>query len=157
MDRIRALLAEAKDLKDVVLLESELTRREADLEAHQARLAALSGQAELSTITAVLRTPQAAAKEPNALLRGLRQGWDAVQQSTTVLLVLIGALLPFALVAALVLVPLWLLLRRRRRPAPATTSAATPPPAAGPPTPGDPDQAPSGPSPVPAGSGSATD
>lgn len=147
VDRVRALLAEAKELEDVVLLEGELTRREADLEAYQAQLASLSGLAELSTITAVLRTPEASTEEPNALFRGLERGWDAVQQSTTVLLVLIGALLPFALVLALVLVPIWLLLRRRRRP---VTAAPRP---AGPATPDDPDldPTPSG-DPVPAGS-----
>ena len=164
VDRIRVLLADAKDLKDIVLLESELTRREADLEAYQARLAALSGQAEMSTITAVLRTPQAGANEPNSFLRGLQQGWVALQDSTAALFVLIGALLPFALVLALVGLPLWTLLRHRRRPAgssgpagpsdpPSTAPPSSAPSSSGPDGPADPPgPAPSDRDPVSSGS-----
>ena len=124
--RVRALLASAKSLSDVVLLESELSKREADLAAVEARRAALADQADLATLTVDLRTPAAlpppAAKQEPPFLRGLHSGWDAVTASTTVVVTVLGALLPVAVVAALVGGPvLWVLRRRRagaRTPAP---------------------------------------
>jgi len=114
--RVRQLLADAKDLKDVVLLESELTRREADLEALEARLATLSNRADLATLTVVLQTPQVqdTTEEDNPFVRGLRSGWEALMTSTGMLITLIGGLLPFAAVAALVGLPLSLRYRSRR-------------------------------------------
>lgn len=122
--RVRALLDKAASIQEVVLLESELTRRESDLEAAQARLAAISDQADLATLTVTLRTPEAVVPtdEPrNGFLTGLDNGWSAVKASTTIVLTLLGALLPVALVAGLLGWPLWLWRNRRsaRRPAPA--------------------------------------
>ncbi len=136
--RVRELLAEAKTLKDVVLLESELTRREADLEALQARLATLADRADLSSLTVILQTPavESTTEEDNRFVQGLRDGWNALLDSTGVLITLVGALLPFALVGALVVYPLWRLAARRRRalhPTPQPTPQPTPP--AAPPTP----------------------
>ena len=132
VQRIRALLSKAGSLRDVVLLESEVTKREAELEALQARQAALAGRADLATLTVDLRTPAAAAavraEDRNAFVAGLDQGWKALVASTTVILTLVGALLPFVVVAALVGIPLLVLLRRRRRPAVRTM----PPPAESP-------------------------
>jgi hypothetical protein len=58
--RVRALLDEAEKLADVVQIEGELTRRTADLESLQARLAAVRGQVEQSTITLSLVGDEAA-------------------------------------------------------------------------------------------------
>jgi hypothetical protein len=114
--RVRQLLAGAKTLQEIVLLESELTKRESELEALQARLATLADRADLATLTVVLQTP--AVQEPqedNRFMKGLRNGWNALLDSTGVLITLVGALLPFALVGALVGLPLWRLARTRRR------------------------------------------
>lgn len=121
--RVRILLAKAVSLQDIVLLESELSKREAELEAVQARLAALSDQADLASLTVTLRTPDGAAAAPqrNGFLAGLDNGWAAVKASTTIVLTLLGALLPVSLVVGLLAWPLLLVNRRRagRRPAPA--------------------------------------
>ncbi|WP_461022156.1 DUF4349 domain-containing protein [Thalassiella azotivora] len=116
VERVRALMAEATSLADVVALESELATREADLESLRARHAALAGQADLATLTVHLRTPGVAAATDDAtgFLPGLRAGRDALVTSTQVLLTAVGALLPFAAVAAVVVVPV-LAVRRRRR------------------------------------------
>ncbi|HET7823328.1 MAG TPA: hypothetical protein VFL10_17535, partial [Ornithinibacter sp.] len=64
-------------------------------------------------------------------LAGLKAGWTAFTGSVTVLLTVVGALLPFAVVLALVLVPLVLWLRRRTPRTPVTAQPAVPaPPAA---------------------------
>lgn len=117
--RVRALLDRATSLSDIVKLEGELSRREAELEAAQARRAALAGRAELATVTVDLRTAEVEVAEPaeedrSSFLTGLRSGWRAVVESTNVVLTVLGALLPVAVVGALIGLPLWSLSRRSR-------------------------------------------
>lgn len=117
--RVRALLAKARTLQDVVTLESEVTKRESELEAVEARRAALAGRADLATLTVDLRTGQAAAppaRPANAFLDALHSGWHAVAASTVVILTVLGALLPIAVVLAVAGAPaLWWIRRRRPR------------------------------------------
>ncbi|WP_194926970.1 DUF4349 domain-containing protein, partial [Catenulispora pinisilvae] len=105
--RITDLMKSATNLSDVVTLEGELSRRESDLESMQAQLAALNDQVSLSTITVTFLVPQATApaatptpKHQNAFQRGLHDGWQAFMGTVKVLLVIIGVLLPFAALAA---------------------------------------------------------
>ena len=120
VERIRALLGKAGSLRDVGLLESEVTKREADLEALEARQAALADRADLATLTVDLRTAAAVIPAPetkrNAFLEGLDSGWQALVASMTVVLTVLGALLPLAIVLVLVGGPALWVLRRRRRP-----------------------------------------
>jgi hypothetical protein len=136
VDRVRALLAKAQTIGEVVSVESELTRREADLASLEQRKDKLAGLVSLSTITVSLHGPAApapAADSPDTgFLAGLRSGWSAFGGSIKVVLTVAGWLLPWAIAIG---VPLWLvlyLLRRRRRPtltpAPATLTPATPTP-----------------------------
>lgn len=122
VERVRALMAKATALQDVVMLEAELSRRQADLEALQARQASLTDRAALSTLTVTLRTPQASRIEDDGddpvLVKGLKQGWKALGASAAVLLTLLGALFPFAVLGAVVGLPVWRLLRRRRQQGP---------------------------------------
>jgi hypothetical protein len=114
--RVRDLLAKAKSLSDIVLLESEVARREADLESIQARQRALADQADLATVTVTLRTPQASTATSSdgsqGFLGGLHQGWHAVERSTTLVLTVLGAALPVGVALALIGWPSFLLYRR---------------------------------------------
>lgn len=115
--RVRVLLGKATTIGQVVQVESELTRRQADLESLEARLAALSDQSTLATLTVSLSPVLAAATTkvaPGAFVEGLRGGWQAMLASVAVALRVLGALLPFGVLAALVGVPVTVLLRRRR-------------------------------------------
>jgi hypothetical protein len=135
VDRVRALLAKAESLQNIVLLEGELTRRESDLEALEARQAALAGRADMSTLTATLRTPAVkppAATNDNGFVSGLRHGWRAVAVSTGVVLTVLGAMLPLLVLAALIGGPLWWFLRRR---AAGRAKVPTPPTSTSPPSP----------------------
>ena len=121
LERVRALLAQATSLQEIVTIEAELSRREADLESLQAQQRALGDQAALSTLTAILRLPDAKPstsapvdEDENGFLTGLKAGWEALSLSTTVVLTILGALLPPTLVFVVVGVPLWLLWRRFR-------------------------------------------
>ncbi|MGB7819733.1 MAG: DUF4349 domain-containing protein, partial [Ornithinibacter sp.] len=112
VDRVRALMTQAEKLTDIVALEAELSRRQADLEAYETQLAALQDSVALAPITVHLATSEDAlpADDDTGFLAGLAAGWSAFTGSVTMLLTVLGALLPFAVALSLVLVPLalWL-------------------------------------------------
>jgi hypothetical protein len=116
--RVRALLAQATTLGQVVQIEGELAKREADLESLQAQSKALADQTSLATVTVTLAGPAAVAPtpqpEPAGFGTGLSKGWHAFVEATTWLLTALGALLPFLVLATLVGLPVWWLTRRRR-------------------------------------------
>lgn len=121
VDRVRALLSKATKLGEVVQIESELSRRQADLESLQAQLAALDDQTTLATLTVNLAPDEdtsTATPPQSAFVAGLADGWDALVKSVSVALTIVGAVLPFALLAAAIALPLLAL--RRRRTAPST-------------------------------------
>jgi len=53
-DRLRALLEKANDIKDVLAIEKELGRVQADIDSMQARLKTLKGQVDLATINVAI-------------------------------------------------------------------------------------------------------
>ncbi|MGN6332010.1 MAG: DUF4349 domain-containing protein [Motilibacteraceae bacterium] len=127
--RVRTLLAKATSIGDVVTIEAELAKREADLEALEAKQASLADQTSLATVTATFRAPDvvaAAAPHRSGFLGGLAAGWHAFTAAAVVALAVLGAVLPFALAGGLVAAAVLLVLRalRRRR-------AAAPQPAGG--------------------------
>lgn len=129
VDRVRALMAQATDIAQIVALESELSRRQADLEALESQLASLKDQIDRSPIRISLTTDSGViAQDPGTgFLAGLKSGWKAFTSSVVVLLTALGAVLPFAVVLALIGLPVWWSIRRRRG---AATPVPTPPPAA---------------------------
>ena len=123
VDSGRKLLAQAKSLNDLVMLEREVATREADLASLQAKKRNLADLTALSTITVTLLDPDAevvAADDPPGFLSGLGAGWDALLASLKVLLTVLGALLPWLLTLGLpAWAAFWAVRRLRRRPAPA--------------------------------------
>jgi uncharacterized protein DUF4349 len=115
VERVRALLAKATTVDEIVRIEQELTTREADLESLEQRSQSLSGQVALSTVTMQVRkstAPPVAQEEPTGFVAGVSDGWGAFLDAGAVTLRVLGAVLPFALVLA---IPAALLLRWRRR------------------------------------------
>lgn len=129
--RVEQLLARASSLKDIIWIESQLTRRQAELDSLKSQQAWLSDQTADSTITIdVEKKHEAKAekkkdKEEAGFLAGLKGGMKALGAFTSAMATIVGALLPFAIVLAIFGAPVWLLVRRsaRRRPPkqPATT------------------------------------
>jgi hypothetical protein len=114
--QIELLLGRAKELRDIITIESDLARRQADLDSLKSQQAWLEDQTSLSTITVYLSQPAGASPpqdEARGFLAGLDDGWDALKASTVVLLTVVGAVLPFAVLVALFGVPLWVVVRRR--------------------------------------------
>lgn len=126
IDRVRALMAQAKDVAQIVELEGQLAQRESDLESLQATLESLKKHVALSTVTVTLSTDPAPTAEDNGgFLGGLRSGWAAFLSAGNGLLTALGALLPFLLVLALVGVPLLRWWRRRRTARSARSAGST--------------------------------
>jgi hypothetical protein len=126
--RVELLLAEARDLKDIIWIESQLTSRQAELDSLKSQQSWLADQTALSTITVDISRHEVAEDEPEdepaGFLAGLHSGTTALGALVTVLTTVLGALLPFAAVALLLGLPAWLVVRRRRG------AAAAQPPAA---------------------------
>lgn len=120
VDSVRRLLAQAKDLNQILLLEKELTTRQATLDSLVGKKRRLDEQVALSTVTVSLLGPEIEYIEPKtedpSFLGGLKSGWDTFLVILKVASAVLGFLIPFLIVAALVGVPLVWWLRRKRRP-----------------------------------------
>lgn len=132
--RVRELMDRATKLSDVVTLEGELSSREADLEALLAQQSSLKDRVGLATITLSLtETPvkKAAKDDTPGFVDALAGSWHVFLTMLRWIALAIGALLPFAAVAAL-LAAVWLrVVRPRRQPRPAATTAGGTVPAQG--------------------------
>ncbi|QIK66196.1 DUF4349 domain-containing protein [Nocardioides sp. HDW12B] len=134
LGRLRGFLDRATSVASVIRLESEIARREADLASLRAQQDYLADQTSYSTIELTLRAeekdPEPAPtkeKEDTGFLAGLSGGWNALVDVLVVAATVLGALLPFALVVALVGLPLavWLRTTRRHRRTPGEATPAT--------------------------------
>ena len=116
--RVRELMDRATKLSDVVELEGELSTRESDLEALLAQQSSLKDRTSLATITLSLsQTPvaKAAAKDESpGFVDAVAGGWHVFVTMLRWIALSLGAVLPFAAVAALALF-VWLRLVRPRR------------------------------------------
>ncbi|MFG1714369.1 DUF4349 domain-containing protein [Micromonospora sp. NPDC049203] len=140
VESARKLLARATSVDELVRLENEVGTRQADLASLEARKRRLADLTALSTITVTFLGQDASTADEEAdlgFLAGLGGGWSAFLASARVLLTVLGAVLPFAVVIG---VPLWLLLlwrrRVRARRTPPPGPGAMPPPGLGPMPPG---------------------
>jgi hypothetical protein len=118
LERMRTLLAKANTIGEIVSVETELTRREADLESLLAKQKNLSLQTELATLTLTLTEkgkPPVAEDPDRGFLAGLKGGWNAFVATFSALATALGAVLPFLVLLALIAVPLWRNRHRLRR------------------------------------------
>ncbi|WP_030154550.1 DUF4349 domain-containing protein [Streptomyces sp. NRRL S-244] len=117
--RVRDMMDKATALGDVVMLESELSKRQSDLESLLAQQTALKDQTSMGTITMEVSepAPKAAEKkdEETSFTDALRGGWNVFTTIVRYLALAVAAVAPFAVTAALVL--LCLRAYRRLRPA----------------------------------------
>ena len=136
LKRVEVLLARAQTIRDIVNIESQLTRRQADLDSLKSQQAYLADQTSMSTITVFLEQKpepvvkkKAVEKEEAAagFLAGLGSGWDALKSFLIGGATVVGAVLPFAILLLVLGVPAWILLRNlaRRRPPVASPVTAT--------------------------------
>jgi hypothetical protein len=117
VDRLRALLTKATSLEQIITLESELTRRQADLDALKARLADLDQRVAQSEVTVTLWTSEAepVVEDDDGFLSALRGAWEAFLSSLAVIFTGLAVLLPWLVIVLLVVLVARRVLRRRGR------------------------------------------
>lgn len=130
VQRVRQLLARAQSIRDIMAIESELSNRQAALDSLTQQQTYLKDQTSLATIkVSIERKPDPVVKKKHedktGFLAGLGAGWDGLRHFIVAALTVVGAVLPFAVVALLVGVPVWLLVRRLRREPSVPTPALT--------------------------------
>ncbi|GAW51547.1 MULTISPECIES: DUF4349 domain-containing protein [unclassified Nocardioides] len=123
IDRITVLFDRAESIRDIMAIEAQLSRRQAELDSLERQAAYLGSQTSMATIVvSVDQIPEkktAPPKEDKAgFLTGLSAGWHGLTTFAVALATVVGALLPWLIVVAIVGPPLLLLVRalRRRRP-----------------------------------------
>jgi hypothetical protein len=118
VERVRGLLDRATTTAEITDIEAELTSRQSELESLQRRYEALRGQTAMATLTVSISEtgePVAVAEEDD-FLDAFAGGWKALVEAFSWLLVVLGAVLPFAVVLGLPAFGyLWWWRRRRRK------------------------------------------
>lgn len=119
--RVEVLLDRADRIADVVSVEAELTRRQAELDSLKQQQAYLADQTSMATVTVHISRRSAdeepVAEDDDGFLHGLAAGWSSLSGAAVALATLAGVLLPWLVVLAVLGVPLWWAVRRlpRRR------------------------------------------
>jgi uncharacterized iron-regulated membrane protein len=137
LDQLRALLAKTTTLDQIVTLETEISRRQADVDSLQAQLNTLDKKVSMSTLTVTLVTAAqvvVAEEDGTGFVGGLRHGWAAFLTTLGGILTVLGAVLPFVALLALLGLPVyvwWLRRRAAARVAPSTPSTPPSTPAGG--------------------------
>jgi hypothetical protein len=131
--RVRELMEKATELTDVVTLEGELDTRQAELEALKAQQQSLEERTSMSTITLVLAETEVKREQKDdetSFTEALAGGWNAFVTTVHWIAVVLGAILPFAVTLALLIV-IWRVVRGRmpeRADRTSRTRDVTPPP-----------------------------
>ncbi len=131
IERITVLFDRAQSIRDIMAIEAQLSRRQADLDSLERQAAYLQGQTTLSTIVvSVDQIPEKKAtkeKDDTGFVAGLSAGWHGLTKFGVAMATLAGALLPWLALLLVLGIPALLVVRatRRRRshPAPEPTEA----------------------------------
>lgn len=120
-ERLRGFLGKAGDAGQIATIEGELTRREADLESMKGQMAVLADQVAAATITVTISAKPPALGEsddgPAGFGSAVASGWRAVRLAFRWAMAVVGVLVPFVPVVAVIALPFVLARRRtvRRR------------------------------------------
>lgn len=126
VERIRALLSEAANLREVIELEAELTIRQTTLERLQASERNLTERVSLSTVTIEVY-PTSQEPEPEPTGDGIGDAFrDGIELFVAVVVGIVAALAyaaPFLAIALVAAIVAWIAVRRRRRSPTGATNA----------------------------------
>lgn len=115
IDRLTALLAGATDTDSLIALETAISDRQGQLESMEAQQRFLADQVSMSTVTLNLVTEQVVADpQPVTFLDGLVAGWNAFVAFFAGLLVVIGVLIPWLVLAGIITAVVLVLIKRRK-------------------------------------------
>lgn len=131
VDRLLELMAEADSTADLIAAEAALSERQAMLESYQQELEWLEGQVAMSSLTVTL-TPvvETVEADPAGFTDGLVAGWNGLIATLNGIVIALGFLIPWLVVAAILALIVWAIVRwvrgrreRRRKDASAQPSS----------------------------------
>lgn len=126
VDRLTELMAGSASTSELIEAESALAARQAELDSLSAQLKMLEGQVNESTIYVSFTTSSALPGGPSNFWEGLLAGLNSLSLAASGALVLLGVLLPWLLIAAVITFAIiWLV--RRKRPHHVRAAAPQPP------------------------------
>lgn len=104
-DRLRELMAGADRTSDLIEIEAELATRQAELDSRVSERNRLSDEVAMSTlhVEIVAEGTPAAQARPGGFLGGLSAGWSALVSTFNVVVLVLGAITPWLVLAGLVL------------------------------------------------------
>jgi Domain of unknown function (DUF4349) len=104
--QLDALLKRAGSISDLLSVQEQINAQESSLEALQAQQRALAGETSYATVSVTLVGPRPARrhapekKQRHGFVAGLAAGWRGLRLAVSAVLTGVGAVLPFAVVAA---------------------------------------------------------
>lgn len=125
--RLTELMAQSASVADLIAAESALAERQATLESYQQQLEMLEGQVSMSSLSVDLtRAQETVEADPAGFGDGLVAGWNGLIATLNGIVIGLGFLLPWIVVAALAAVVVWAIrrgirgrrVRRAERPTP---------------------------------------
>lgn len=133
-DRLRELMADADRTSDLIEIEAELSTRQAELDSRVSERNRLSDEVAMSTlhVEIVAESSPAAQARPGGFLGGLSAGWSALVMTFNVVVLVLGAIIPWLALAGVVLLVVVAVRKQiaKNRPAgPTLMETATPAPA----------------------------
>lgn len=116
VERLTELMAQSGSVSELIDAEGALTDRQAQLESYTQQLAALEDQVAMSSLNVQLtKQTTVTPPEPDGFTDGLLAGWNGLIASLNALVITVGFLLPWLVIAGAVVLVIWLIRRRRRR------------------------------------------
>lgn len=119
--RLTELMSQSATVADLIAAEQALADRQGTLESYQQQLTALESQISLSTLTVTLVEPvETVAADPAGFGDGLAAGWNGLVATLNGIVIALGFLLPWLVIAGIAVLVVWGIRRvvRRRRSAP---------------------------------------
>jgi hypothetical protein len=114
--RLQSLMASATSTQDLITIESALSERQGNLESMESQQRQLKDQIDLSSITlSFSAVPKPHSELPGNFLDGFVVGWNSIVAFFAGLLVVVGVLLPWLVIAAAIAFGVLALVRVRRR------------------------------------------
>jgi hypothetical protein len=104
--QLDALLKRAGSISDLLTVQEQINAQESSLQALQAQQRALTDETSYATVSVTLVAPQLTRRhtekkqQQHGFIAGLAAGWRGLRLAVSAILTAVGAVLPFALVAA---------------------------------------------------------
>lgn len=117
VERLTELMSKSGSVADLIAAETALSDRQAQLESYEQQLKSLDEQVTMATISIQLTEQTTATKaDPAGFTDGLLAGWNGLVVSLNAVVVALGFMLPWLMIAGVVVLVVWLIRRRRRHP-----------------------------------------